>query len=84
MIKILSFVMGLITALSLASEGIKYGFAPTLEIDAAVTEGDFSSRASGFLYGLAESGVPDPAMVESIDIASVSQKVIDGLQHPVP
>ena len=83
MIKILSFVMGLITALSLASEGIKYGFAPTLEIDAAVTEGDFSSRASGFLYGLAESGVPDPAMVESIDIASVSQKVIDGLQHPV-
>ncbi len=83
MVKIISFIMGLITALSLASEGIKYGFSPTLEIDAAVSEGEISSRASGFLYGLAESGVPDPAMVESIDIASVSQKVIDGLQHPV-
>lgn len=83
MIKIISFIMGLITALSLASEGIKYGFSPTLEIDASISEGAVSSRASGFLYGLAESGVPDPAMVESIDIASVSQKVIDGLQHPV-
>ncbi len=83
MIKILSFIMGLLTALSLSSEGIKYAFKPTLEIDASVSEGVFSSRASGFLYGLAESGVPDPAMVESIDIASVSQKVIDGLQHPV-
>ncbi len=83
MIKILSFIMGLITALSLASEGIKYGFTPTLEIDAGISEGEISSRASGFLYGLAESGVPDPAIVESIDIASVSQKVIDGLQHPV-
>lgn len=83
MIKIISFIMGLITALSLASEGIKYGFSPTLEIDAAISEGEISSRASGFLYGLAESGVPDPAMVESIDIASASQKVIDGLQHPV-
>lgn len=83
MVKIISFIMGLLTALSLASEGIKYGFSPTLEIDAAVSEGAVSSRASGFLYGLAESGVPDPAIVESIDIASVSQKVIDGLQHPV-
>ncbi len=83
MIKIISFIMGLLTALSLTSEGIKYGFSPTLEIDASVSEGEFSSRASGFLYGLAENGVPDPAMAESIDIASVSQKVIDGLQHPV-
>lgn len=83
MIKIISLIMGLITALSLASEGIKYGFSPTLEIDAAISKGNISTRASGFLYGLAESGVPDPAIVESIDIASVSQKVIDGLQHPV-
>ncbi|MBQ4626811.1 MAG: hypothetical protein IJB45_06135 [Clostridia bacterium] len=83
MVKIISFIMGLLTALSLASEGIKYGFSPTLEIDASVSEGKISSRASGFLYGLAESGVPDPAIVESIDVASVSQKVIDGLQHPV-
>lgn len=83
MIKIISFIMGLLTVLSLSSEGIKYGFSPTIEIDASVSEGEFSSRASGFLYGLAEYGVPDPAMAESIDIASVSQKVIDGLQHPV-
>lgn len=81
--KIISFITALVTVLSLASEGVPYFFEPTLEIDAAVTEGDVSSRASGFLYGLAQNGVPDSAMVESIDISSVSQKVVGGLQHPI-
>ena len=83
MTKIISFIVSLFTVLSLASEGIPYMFRPTLEVDAAVIEGEISSRASGFLYGIAQDGVPDSAMVESIDISSVSQKVIDGLQHPI-
>ncbi len=83
MAKLISLLMSLITVLSLASEGIPYMFRPTLEIDAAISTGEISSRASGFLYGIAQNGVPDAAMVESIDISSVSQKVIDGLQHPI-
>ncbi len=81
--KIISFIMSLITALSLACEGLPYMFRPTLEVDAATSLGEVSSRASGFLYGIAQNGVPDAAIVESIDVASVSQKVIGGLQHPI-
>ena len=81
--KIISLILSFFTALSLASEGVPYFFEPTLEIDASVSEGEISSRASGFLYGLAQNGVPDAAMTESIDISSVSQKVIGGLQHPI-
>ncbi len=81
--KIISFILGLITVLNLASEGIPYFFEPTLEINAGESQREISSRASGFLYGLAQSNVPDSAMSESIDIASVSQKVIGGLQHPI-
>lgn len=82
MAKIISFILSIFTVLNLACDGLIYGFRPTLEIDACVSEGRISSRASGCLYGLAQSGVPDPAMVESLDISSVSQKVIGGLQHP--
>ena len=81
--EIISFILSFITVLNLAAEGIPYLFRPTLEVDAAVSMGEISSRASGFLYGIAQDGVPDAAMVESIDISSVSQKVIDGLQHPI-
>lgn len=81
--RIISLFLSVITAFSLASEGIPYFFEPTLEIDCAVSEGEVSSRASGYLYGVAQSGVPDSAMTESIDISSVSQKVINGLQHPI-
>ncbi len=75
--------MSVITVFCLASEGLPYMFRPTLEVDAAESCGNVSSRASGFLYGIAQNGVPDSAMVESIDVASVSQKVIGGLQHPI-
>ncbi len=83
MTKIISLLISFFTVLSLTCEGIPYMFRPTLEVDTAVTMGEVSSRASGFLYGIAQNGVPDPAIVESIDISSVSQKVIDGLQHPI-
>lgn len=81
--KIISLLLSFFTAISLASEGLPYLFEPVLEIDASVLSGEISSRASGFLYGLAQSGVPDAAITESIDISSVSQKVIGGLQHPI-
>lgn len=83
MTKIISFILSFFTVLGLAAEGIPYMFEPTLEVDAAVSMGEVSSRATGYLYGIAQNGVPDAAMVESIDVSSVSQKVIGGLQHPI-
>ena len=62
---------------------LRYGFTPTLVFDAAAPGAEVSSRASGFLYGMAEENVPDALMCQSLDIASVSQKVIGGLQHPI-
>ncbi len=81
--KIISLIISLITAFSLAAEGIPYMFRPTIVIDASVSLGEISTRATGYLYGLAQSNVPDSNIVESIDISSVSQKVIGGLQHPI-
>lgn len=81
--KIISLLMSLITALSLAAEGIPYMFRPTIEIDASASLGEISTKATGFLYGIAQSNVPDSNIVESLDISSVSQKVIGGLQHPI-
>ncbi len=83
MLKVISLILSLVTVLSMAAEGIPYAFRPTLEIDANSFLGEVSSRASGYLYGVAENGVPDSAVVESIDVSSISQKVVDGLQHPI-
>lgn len=81
--KIISFILSLITALSLTAEGIPYMFRPTIVIDAAASLGEISTRATGYLYGIAQSNVPDSNVIESLDISSVSQKVIGGLQHPI-
>ncbi len=62
---------------------LRFGFVPTVVIDAAAPGAPVSSRASGYLYGLAEAGVPSDLMAQSLDIASVSQKVPGGLQHPI-
>ena len=81
--KLISMLLSLFTALSLTAEGIPYMFRPTIVIDASVSLGDVSTKATGYLYGLAESNVPDSNIVESLDVSSVSQKVIGGLQHPI-
>ncbi|MBR2730606.1 MAG: hypothetical protein IKD72_01305 [Clostridia bacterium] len=83
MTRLFSLLLGLWTALQLALPGLVYGFCPTLKIDADAPVAPVTNRASGFLYGLAQAGVPDPLMVESLDLASVSQKVLGGLQHPI-
>lgn len=61
----------------------RFGFRPTITVDAADPQAEMGHYAAGCLYGLAEEGVPDPVMTESLGITSVSQKVIDGLQHPI-
>ena len=72
----------LLLVLSFFFTSLQYAFVPTVEIDAAERLAPVSSRASGYLYGLAEAGVPSDLMAESLDISSASQKVTDGLQHP--
>ena len=79
MIKILTAVS---LVLSFFFGSLEYSFTPTLVFDASENTDKVGSYASGYLYGLAENGVPDAAAAESLDISSVSQKVIDGLQHP--
>ena len=63
-------------------QNIPLFWVPVLIVDAGEYVGEPSTRATGFLYGLAEPGVPSEAMTDSLDISSVSQKVIGGLQHP--
>lgn len=75
---IIAFLISIIMLL----EALPVSWVPTLEIDASKTKGEVSTKATGFLYGLAEEGVPSEAMTNSLDISSVSQKVIGGLQHP--
>ena len=78
MTKILSFVISLI----LMIENLPLFWNPVLEIDASKPLGEITTKATGFLYGLAEPGVPSEAITDSLEISSVSQKVIGGLQHP--
>lgn len=58
-------------------------YTPSLTADFSSDEGSITSNASGYLYGLAEQGVPSANMTESLDISTVSQKVPGGLQHPI-
>lgn len=78
MSRIISFIITFILML----ESMPLFWVPTLTVDASKELAPVSTRATGFLYGLAEEGVPSKAMTDSLDISSVSQKVTDGLQHP--
>ena len=75
---VLSFIITIILML----ESVPIVWLPALTVDASKELGPATTRATGFLYGLSEEGVPSEAMTDSLDIASVSQKVPDGLQHP--
>ncbi len=78
MTKIISFFITLI----LLFESVPFIGQQTLSVDAGNILGESTTRATGFLYGLAESEVPSSAITDSLKISSVSQKVPDGLQHP--
>lgn len=58
-------------------------YQATVSFDFAEKTGEVKKGASGYLYGIAENGVPSAEMVESVDVKSISQKVSGGLQHPV-
>lgn len=58
-------------------------YRPVLIADFSETERGISNGASGYLYGIAEEGVPSKNMTESVDISTVVQKAPDGLQHPI-
>ena len=74
--------MSVIITIILMFEAIPLMWVSSLSIDASKELDPVSTRATGFLYGLAEEGVPSEAMTDSLDISSVSQKVTGGLQHP--
>lgn len=57
--------------------------SPAVIFDASELQGEVTSGASGYLYGIAEDGVPSYNMVESLDVSSVSAKTQGGLQHPI-
>ncbi len=78
----MSKIITLIITVIMLIESVPLIGTPVLTVDAADRGDRVSTYATGFLYGLAEPGVPSDAMTESLDIASVSQKVIGGLQHP--
>ena len=78
MTKIISFLITLI----LMFESIPMIGQQTLNVDAGNILGESTTRATGFLYGLAEPEVPSSAISGALKISSVSQKVPDGLQHP--
>ncbi len=58
-------------------------YKPTVIFDAGNPTGEVMGGASGFLYGIAEDGVPSYNMVESIDLTSLATKTQGGLQHPI-
>lgn len=78
----MSKLMSLLITLIMMLEALPLVWVPTLNVDASKQLNPVSTRATGFLYGLSEEGVPSRAITDSLDISSVSQKVIDGLQHP--
>ena len=58
-------------------------YQATVSFDVADKTGAVMKGASGYLYGVAENGVPSAEMVESVDVQTIVQKVPNGLQHPI-
>lgn len=82
--KIIVSLLLAVCALLPTSLGLPAGLgSPTVIFDAEDLTGQVTSGASGYLYGIAEDGVPSYNMVESLDISSVSAKTQGGLQHPI-
>ena len=75
-------IIGFLITLIILFESVPASFQPALTVDASDILGESTTRATGFLYGLAEKEVPSSAITNSLKISSVSQKVPDGLQHP--
>ena len=81
--KILIAVIAVIIAIAFIAGGFFIFYKPMIIFDAKDLTGNVTSGASGFLYGIAEDGVPSYNMVESIDLSTLSTKTQGGLQHPI-
>lgn len=80
---LLSVLLCAVIILGICAGGFFIFYTPCLTADLSVKTGDVTTGASGYLYGIAEEGVPSKNMTESVDISTVSQKVTGGLQHPI-
>ena len=75
-------IISLFITLILLFESIPLFSNQVLTVDASDILGESTTKATGFLYGMAESEVPSSAITGALKISSVSQKVPEGLQHP--
>ena len=75
-------IISLFITLIILFESVPFLSQSVLTVDASQILGESDTKATGFLYGLAESEVPSSAITNALKISSVSQKVPDGLQHP--
>ena len=82
-IVIISLILAVIVTLPVYMGACAGLFMPTVRFDAENLTGEVTNGASGYLYGIAEDGVPSHNMVESLDVSSVSAKTQGGLQHPI-
>lgn len=80
---LLATVFCILFLAALCAGGFVIFYTPTLTADMSEKTGSVTTGASGYLYGIAEPGVPSVNMTESVDISTVSVKVPDGLQHPI-
>lgn len=80
---VLSITLCIIIAVAVGAIGLFAFYTPFLTADMSVKTGDVTNGASGYLYGIAQKGVPSKNMTDSINISTVAQKVTGGLQHPI-
>lgn len=83
---VLKFFMALVLIAAVIAGGFGLYFAnytPSVTFDAGNLTGNVTNGASGYLYGIAQDGVPSYEMAASLDISSVSAKTQGGLQHPI-
>lgn len=79
----LAAVICLVFIVALCVGGFFIFYTPSLTADMSVKTGDVTTGASGYLYGIAEEGVPSKNMTESIDLSTASQKVAGGSSQDV-
>ena len=81
--KIVIAIIAVIIAIAFIVGGFFIFYKPMIIFDASAPSGEVMHGASGYLYGIAEDGVPSHNMVESLNITSLATKTQGGLQHPI-
>lgn len=76
-------LLAVIIALAAAAGALFAFYTPTVTFNASSLTGEVTNGASGFLYGIAQEGVPSRNMVKSVGLSSLSTKTTLGLQHPI-